>query len=65
MGPLRMVMTYMLFDAPWHKEQEYIQFNDGKFNSFKDIKTLIVPHPTPGDNDFNQLSLVLCLKTFT
>jgi hypothetical protein len=47
---LRMAMTYMSSDAPWHKEQEYIQFRYGKFKCFKDIRKfpLFCPHPIRG-----------------
>jgi hypothetical protein len=44
-GPHHMVMTYIPSDARWYKEQEYIQFWGGEFNSFKDIK--LVPYCAP------------------
>jgi hypothetical protein len=64
MGPPRMVMTYIPSDAPWYMEQEYIQFWGGEFNSFQDLKnSIIIPHPTPREDDFNNRAFVLCLKT--
>ena len=35
-------MTYIPFDAPWHKVQEYIWFKGGDLNCFEDIKGLAV-----------------------
>jgi hypothetical protein len=63
----RMVITYKLFDASWYKEQEYIQFRGGKFNSFQDIKNVryCAPPPTLREDDLiKKRAFVLCLKAF-
>jgi hypothetical protein len=41
-----MVMTCIPFDAPLHKEQEYIQLMAGELNGFQDIKE-ILPYCAP------------------
>jgi hypothetical protein len=33
-----MVMTYIPWDDPWHKGEEYVGFRDGDLNSFWDIQ---------------------------
>lgn len=44
--PPRMVLIYISFDVPIHKEQEYIWFVGMDLNGFRDIRALPVSRRT-------------------
>jgi hypothetical protein len=52
----------MLLDTR-NKNIYNLEIANSTFSKYKKM-SLIVPHPTPGDDELNKFAFVLCLKTF-